>query len=345
MPYSAKDVRARRRIERILLVGPPKSGKTHCAVKTAPRPYVFNADGKGALDGPVSHGAEFVAEDITSMKGYTRAFGYLKQNIKEFDTAVFDNVSSFSMILEEEIRGRVRDDPRIIYPELKRSMTRVIRDLIALPINVIIIGHVDPGADAAEGGFDHMLSVSGGAKITIPMLIQDWIWLEVTVDGNEIKREFLLSPAGTWKKAVRSIKDVARMEADFTKFFALASQGSTYIEGTDVPVVDEDEEDVVENETDVDDTQTVSTDAATDDAIVATDDVIDEAQAAGYAADGEDDTGLPELITPSDDADSVNAALATPEAKPAAWKPNNGKKNGALPRASAKKSTQQTQRR
>src|SRR5579884_553754 len=102
MPYSAADVRARESILRALICGLPKSGKTTCTVLTAPKPvYVFNSDGKGALDPVVLLGGDFVGDDITDFASFTRSQLWLKQNLAKFydpakgvrGTVIFDNIS------------------------------------------------------------------------------------------------------------------------------------------------------------------------------------------------------------------------------------------------------------
>src|ERR1700691_532053 len=109
MPYNAADVRARPRILRMLLGGPPKSGKTVAAVKTAPGPvFVFNTDGKGALDPVVALGGEFTAADITDIDSYRREMSWFKIHSKEFATVVFDNITMFSGFVE----AKYRKDPK-----------------------------------------------------------------------------------------------------------------------------------------------------------------------------------------------------------------------------------------
>jgi len=222
MPYGASDVRARDILARILLVSWPKSGKTVCAVTTSPGPrYVINTDGEGGLDPVMLFGCEdWEAEDIKSSADFPRALLYLKQNITKFKTVVFDNLSTYALIVEDEVRKELRDDPRVIYPEITRRVLRVVRELIALPLHVVITSQTKPDQQANSGAFDHLLSLSGNATISIPMLMQDWIWLEVHIDEatGRVDRRFFLSPQGTWKKAVRSLKDVAYMEANISEF-------------------------------------------------------------------------------------------------------------------------------
>lgn len=232
MPYSVADIRSREFILRMLLVAPPKSGKTSAAVLTSPRPvFVFNTDGKGGLDYCALSGEiddeDLIVEDAIDRQGLMRGLQYLRAHKSSIKTVVFDNISAFASKLESEIREEIgRNDPRVLYPELSRIMLLLLNDLLALPQHLVVIGHTDPAeSNKMAASFGHILSVSGRAKITIPAMIQDWVWLNLDVDNQGVvKREFLLSPEGNWTRGVRSIRDVKRMPADITRFIELASK-------------------------------------------------------------------------------------------------------------------------
>jgi hypothetical protein len=233
MPYSAADVRARPRILRMLLCGPAKSGKTVSAVRTCPKPvFVFNTDGKGALDPVVSLGGEFTADDVTSVGSFNTAFSYLRSHLNDFETVVFDNITGFSDMVLGEVRAEVgRDDPRVIYPEYSRRLMACMGELLKLPRHLIIIGHLEPGEKDTPGGFGHVLGVAGTAKTKISMIMQDWVWMHTSMgpvgeDGRPtVLREFLLAPEGNWTKAVRSIQGTTRMKADVSRFIDLMEKG------------------------------------------------------------------------------------------------------------------------
>jgi hypothetical protein len=234
MPYSVADIRARQFLLRMLLVAPPKQGKSTCAISTCPKPcFVLNTDGKGAFDyavlaGKVQEG-EMDVEDLTSVKGFKRGLAHVRANPDKYKTVVLDNLTFFAGIVEEEVRRETKgEDGRQVYPKIERILLTCLNDLISLPHHVIVIGHVDPSEEKkAAGSFGHILSISGKAKIKVPSLMQDWVWLEVSIDEDTglAKYEFLLAPEGHWKQAVRSIKtDTKRMAADVSKFIRLASK-------------------------------------------------------------------------------------------------------------------------
>lgn len=227
MPYTATDVRARPRILRMLLCGGAKTGKTCSAVNTSPKPvFVFQTDGRGALDPATDLGGEFTAEDINSMASYKRTFAWLKMNTKDFNTVVFDNITVFATVVEAEVRKDMPNttNPRDIYPELERRLMDVVNELIHIPQHLIIIGHVEQPKDSAPGNFGHMLGVTGKSKMRICAMVQDWVLLDVSMDGNEVRRDFLLAPQGNWNKAVRSIQNVSRMPANVSAFIDLMNK-------------------------------------------------------------------------------------------------------------------------
>lgn len=231
MPYTAADVRQRTRILRLLLGGPPKAGKSVAAIKTAPRPvYVFNTDGRGALDPAVALGAEFSADDIKSMEDFDRAFLWLKAHSKEFVTVVFDNLTNFGSFVEMKLReDPTLKDGRQLYPALERALMEVFNKLLSLPQHLILVAHILPGESGVPGGFDHMLGIAGGARTKIAALMQDWVWLNVEVDAaapDGVRREFLLAPQGNWTKGVRSIQHTKRMPADVSLFIKLMNSQS-----------------------------------------------------------------------------------------------------------------------
>jgi len=233
VPYSAKDVRARERILNALLLGPPKSGKTVCTVLTLPSPvFVLNTDGPGALDYVASECADdderFAAEDVSSTAGYERGMAYLRANKAKFKSVVVDNVTFLVESLFKEVRAEVgRDDPRAIYPEITRKLLGMVRELRDLKKHFVCISQSDPGDTNIAGSFGHLVAVSGKAKILLPAMFQDLLWLETTVnDAGIAKREFLLAPAGNWTKGARSVQGLPRMEADFTEFLRLANEGA-----------------------------------------------------------------------------------------------------------------------
>lgn len=210
----------------MLLCAPPKSGKSTCAVMTSPGPvFVLNTDGKGGLDPVALRGGDFVAEDIKDFGAFQRTMIWLTQRPKEFQTVVFDNITTFSMMIEDEVKKEVKDNNFAYHRELKGRLLHTIRSLVALPQHLIVIGQIDSADKNVGASFGHILAVDGKAKTLIPAIMQDWVWIEPVFDPvtQELKHEFLLAPQGNWTKGARSVKDILRMEANVSKFIELAT--------------------------------------------------------------------------------------------------------------------------
>jgi hypothetical protein len=191
--------------------------------------FVFNTDGKGGLDPAAALGAEFDAEDVRDVESYERAMSWLRPHASNYRTVIFDNITMFSAFVEAKLRADPQyKDGRQMWPAYDRAMMQVVHELLALKQHVIIIGHIEPGTNNVPGGFDHILGVAGKAKTKISAIMQDWVWLHVENDGEtgRVKREFLLAPQGNWTKAVRSIQNTAKMDANVTAFIELMNKGA-----------------------------------------------------------------------------------------------------------------------
>jgi len=343
MPYSAADVRARETIARVLICGLPKAGKTTCAVLTAPKPvFVFNTDGRGALDPVMLLGGEFAAEDITDFGSYTRAILWLKQNMPKFydptkgvrGTVVFDNISTFSGQMHEELKKDFKDG-RQLFPELAQRLTRVMRDLLALPMHLVVLGHLKQG-EKLSGEATKFLSVPGTGGTAISALMQDWIGLEVSLDPNtnEVKREFLLAPEGSWQAAVRSIRNLKRMPADISAFLELVKQQHLL---PDAPLEEETDEAASEE-----------TDEAAASEEAESEETAAEAQSDETAASEEEEgeAALDEEEAAAEaEEEAVAPAAARPAPKPAAVKPATRPTVRAAVRAPVRSTTRPTAQR
>lgn len=225
MPYTSSDVlsgNAHGGKIKVLLMGVPKGGKSCAAVLTSPSPvFVVNAD-PGGLAPPASLGAKFDAEDCFDWSTLQKTVNQLKKDTlgskPRYRTVVVDTLTLLSQHLESEIKrqGMTGWD---IYRELKDRMLGALSTIIGLPVHIILTAHaLETSGDTGSMGV--LPAMSGQAKVFVPALCQDWLWLEVTPakDKGEVKREFLLEAQGNWKHGCRSIQHGGRMDADFTAF-------------------------------------------------------------------------------------------------------------------------------
>ncbi len=230
MSYTAADLRQQEFRLFMLLCGPGKCGKSTVCAETSPGPiYIINTDGKSGLQPAMLLGAEFTADDVSTQDGFERCVAFAKAH-KEFKTVIFDNLTTYAEAIDREIRLEMKPDGgepdgRQFYPRLERALLRTVHLLKTLPQHVIICAHTDRVEKDEKGSaFEHMLSIAGGAKKKVPILVHDWVKLVVNVSpSGKVMREFLLAPEGDWMHAVRSIQNIQRIPADVSKFIELAS--------------------------------------------------------------------------------------------------------------------------
>jgi len=213
----------------MLLCGAPKAGKSVSAILTSPKPvFVFNTDGKGALDPVVALGIkddEMAADDVNSCESFDRAFAWLTSHLKDFETVVLDNVTGFAHFVDLETRRETgRDDPRVNSPIYSRKIMERLMKLLDLPRHVIIVAHAEPGENDTPGSFGHTIGLQGQARTKVSMVMQDWVWLHAGMINNQFSRKFLLAPNGNWNKGVRSIQGLKQMDANISEFIDLMEQ-------------------------------------------------------------------------------------------------------------------------
>lgn len=198
---------------------------THCSVLTSPGPVgVLNTDGPSGLDPVVNWGGDFICEDVRSYASFKSACMWFKAHIDEINTLVFDNISNFARLLEKEARLTVDNkDGRAIYGEYGRRILDCFDMLLALPVNLVIIGHATE-AEPTVGGFGHMLTVPGQPKVIIPAQINDWVWLDTRAEGDKLQSRLLLAPHGGWTSAARSIRGVPFIDANITTFIEMVKE-------------------------------------------------------------------------------------------------------------------------
>lgn len=211
---------------KVLLMAPPKSGKTCTALLTSPKPvYVMNCDSDGALLPAANLGADFDYDDVfdfATLKEVVASFRSDRKRAKHtfpYKTMVIDTVSLLSQHLEAELKfkGAAGWD---LYRDLKDRLLGYLAPIFDLPCNIVMTAHAVEGTNEA-GEMGYVPLISGQSKVLLPALCQDWLWLEVTPDkeGKEdAKREFLLGAQGKWKHGCRSLRTTGRMKADFTAF-------------------------------------------------------------------------------------------------------------------------------
>ena len=195
---------------RVLVLGPPKVGKTTCIVGTAPRPLVINCDGRSATKGARLQGAEFHVVDAVNRATWVKAVKTACTAVREglVRTVVVDTITLLA--------DNIVDDASVtlsgfdMWNDVKAKLVGGLKQLMQLDAHVFVIGHMTAGHDTEPG---IMPMIGGQAKTLIPALIDDWVLLDFLEGRKPHERQFLLGPQGKWTSGGRNIKRSCQVEA------------------------------------------------------------------------------------------------------------------------------------
>ena len=213
--YSSEQVQATGKA-RILLLGPPKIGKTTAIAKGAPEPLLINCDGKNAALGAVNQGARFkYAVDVNSGAQWVAACGMAKELAEKGDikSVIVDTASllNYTLISENKRSGAKGWD---IYTQATETAMRGFDILRNLNAHLFVVSHLKVEGETVAG---IMPDVKGELKALIPRLIEDWVMIEL--DPVTGKRNFLVGAQKFWTPSGRNIKRSCVIEADVGLLF------------------------------------------------------------------------------------------------------------------------------
>lgn len=214
----------------LLLVGPPKSGKTILALHF-PKPYVLDCDDN--LGGPVRFlrkyrpdVAEFTydsvvrteKEVIAPEQQWKRAVALVLDALRNpaYQTVIVDSLTTLDTMLQNHIL--FSDKPTEFaagkakmaiqhYGEFKRLMTAFIMRLTNSGKYIIIIAHEEVEKDAMDGSMNYRPAISGSLKDTIGALMTD-IWRPYATPNAIGQPEYFVRTAPTPKHKLGTSLDL-----------------------------------------------------------------------------------------------------------------------------------------
>lgn len=203
---------------RVLLVGPPKAGKT-TALLTAPKPFVINCDGQNAMLGAVYHsGAEDSVPilDVYSIQTWKSAVQAAKKVVAAgaCKTIIVDTITLLADNVLDELKAK-KFDGFTLWNEFDSVMRIQLKQLLALDAHVFLVSHVDGGHDDAEG---IMPLYPGSGKRKIAGLVDNWVLMDI-LPGRKPMRQFVLSPQPGWHGSCRNINRTDTCEATVPALF------------------------------------------------------------------------------------------------------------------------------
>lgn len=204
---------------RVLLMGPAKSGKTVCAVATAPRPvFVINGDGAGALTSATRHGAKFTAIDANSLGEYKSAVKFIGKEARKgkVGTVVVDTLTLLQRRCKDDLQ-RQGLEGYDLWRELLDSFSGTTRTLLNSPAHVIVTAHVGKH-DVSSGSLGTLPAIEGQFAGQAPGLFADIVWLETSISSKsgEVRRQILVGPQGQWVHACRNADGSHAIDANIT---------------------------------------------------------------------------------------------------------------------------------
>ncbi len=200
---------------RVLLLGPPKTGKTTCLALGAPKPLILNCDGKNATKGAANQGATFSAIDVSSAATWIAACKLACEEVVKgnFKSIIVDTASllNYTLISEAKRRGEKGWD---IYTKATEAAMVGFDMLREADAHLFVNSHMKVELDTVSG---ILPDVKGELKARIPQVIDDWVLLYV--DAATGSRKFLLGPQKSWPHSGRNVKRTCEIDADVGLLF------------------------------------------------------------------------------------------------------------------------------
>ena len=233
MPQSSDQVLASPFL-RLLILGPPKIGKTTTCVSTAPPGgvYVIECDGSESALAGAARRRQFDYDLVKGGSAMNGAVETAKKGVTagKYQTVILDTLSGFAEGLEEEELRAAAGDPRRAYRPYGAKLRRLVRELFALQAHTVITSHfMDLGSEiegqTAKSGNGILPLLAGSARQTVSMLCPDVLFLdfrpEKGPDGKMHQaRKFLVNPKGVWGVGSRAIDGTHELPADLTALLA-----------------------------------------------------------------------------------------------------------------------------
>jgi len=199
---------------RVLLLGPPKSGKTSSVLLTAPRPILhINCDySVSAAKGAARLGAEFQTVFVTSRASW---FGAIRGAIKaaeagEFRTIAVDPISVFGDTALTELKA-ANYEGWALWGALEDTIVGGCKLLLAAPAHVFLISHMTAGGEETAG---ILPAIGGRTKLKLPSVVDDWVVLDLEPERKPHERQFLIGPQKYWSGACRNAQRTCSIPAD-----------------------------------------------------------------------------------------------------------------------------------
>lgn len=244
MPKSAADAKAFDFL-RLLVLGPPKVGKTQTIISTAPKPvYVILSDDEAALQpaARVVGPKDFFYDEVNSTQGpklLQQAEAAWREAIEgakagRYKSIVWDTMTSFAgYLVNAELVASTNQNgnevPQTAYPSYARRLTNYVGRLLAAQAHVIVLAHdvkesKELPGQLAKHGVGIVPGIAGSVRGNIAGKFQDVVYLEKRKgDGAGVeKRMFVTNIDGVYGIGCRNLPGYSEVPADVEQFYKLS---------------------------------------------------------------------------------------------------------------------------
>jgi AAA domain len=225
---------------RMLLMSPPKLGKTEHAVSTSPDPVrVLLCEDDTALRGARRQTTKFDFERIVGWNSMMKAVTEAKLDAKagKIKTVIVDPITTFAdKLLAECVAATLtkegNEDGRKAHPEFTKRIIHLVDLLMTIPAHLIVVAH-----HMETGGDDDSKKLGPGLVPLMPntasrtkmgAMFYDVVWMDLAKVGwPEYRgRTFITSPDGAWGPGCRSLAGSDRLPAHIGKFLEATKEGA-----------------------------------------------------------------------------------------------------------------------
>lgn len=214
---------------RVLLMGPPKLGKSVAAICTSPSPVrVFLCESDTALREAQRRGPPFEFERLRAEGAYKQMTTLLvqaKEDAKagKVKTLIIDPLSDFAdRLLAESFKlnltNQGEEDGRRAFPHFTKRLLHCVDLAFTIPAHLIVICHYMEVGGGEMGlpktGEGIVPLIQGQARARISAKFNDVLWLDY--DRKTQERLFVTGPQGAWGPGCRNLSTTQTLPADFT---------------------------------------------------------------------------------------------------------------------------------
>lgn len=189
---------------RVLLVGPPKAGKT-TSLLTAPKPLLINCDGPNAAKGAAHHSGcanDVPILDAFSIQSWKLAVSNARKAVAAgaVKTVIVDTVTLLADNILDELKAK-KFEGFLLWNEFDSVIRIQLKQLLSLDAHVFLVFHMDA---SHEDGAGILPLFPGSGKRKIAGMVDDWLLFDMVPNRNP-QRQFILAPQDNWTGSCRNI--------------------------------------------------------------------------------------------------------------------------------------------